>query len=102
MFSHGILCLVCGAAGMPDKCVATFLRTEPSVVGTKRKGLMQCLISGEAPAAPNKRCMVCGKASLHLTVNTETMTLQQLIDRVGAGFWHTACTARTARVCARV
>jgi hypothetical protein len=43
---------------------------------------MACIISGEPPSAPKPGCLVCGKAQLHLTVNTQTMTLQQLLDKV--------------------
>lgn len=43
---------------------------------------MACIISGEPPSAPKPGCLVCGKAQLHLTVNTHTMTLQQLLDKV--------------------
>jgi hypothetical protein len=43
---------------------------------------MAALISGEAPAAPKPGCLVCGKAQLQLTVNTHSMTLQQLLDKV--------------------
>lgn len=52
------------------------------MVGTRRTGRMACLISGEAPSAPKAGCLVCGKAQLHLTVNTHTMTLHLLLDKV--------------------
>jgi hypothetical protein len=44
-------------------------------------------VSGEAPAAPKPGCLMCGKAQRHLTVNTQAMTLQQLLDKVGLRFW---------------
>ncbi|WIA22762.1 hypothetical protein OEZ85_001163 [Tetradesmus obliquus] len=69
-------------AGMPEKCTTSFLRIEPSLVGSRRSGRVACLVHGEAPGAPNPSCMVCSKAAMHLTANTETMTLQQLVDKV--------------------
>eukprot|EP00879_Flechtneria_rotunda_P009733 GHRR01010182.1.p1 GENE.GHRR01010182.1~~GHRR01010182.1.p1 ORF type:complete len:405 (+),score=133.43 GHRR01010182.1:2062-3276(+) len=69
-------------AGCQQACVTSFLRTEPSVVGSKRTGRMLGLIYGEKPSPPKPECMVCGKAQLHVTVNTETTTLGQLIDKV--------------------
>ncbi len=70
-------------AGCPGECVTSFLRTEPSWVGSKRSGRVLGLIYGERPAPPAAGCMVCGRARLSLTVNTRVMTLGTLIDQVG-------------------
>jgi hypothetical protein len=72
------------SAGMPDKCTTSFLRIEPSLVGSRRTGRVLCLVHGEAPGEPNPGCMVCSKAAMHLTANTEVMTLQQLVDKASA------------------
>eukprot|EP00878_Enallax_costatus_P005261 GHUV01005528.1.p1 GENE.GHUV01005528.1~~GHUV01005528.1.p1 ORF type:complete len:689 (+),score=205.63 GHUV01005528.1:3622-5688(+) len=69
-------------AGLPQQCQNTFLREKPSFVGSVRKGRMSALLFGEAPSGPKSDCVVCGQAQLHLTVNTETMTLHQLVQKV--------------------
>jgi hypothetical protein len=81
-----LICTRCLAiqVGCAKACRNSYIRTEASWVGTRRTGRMACLISGEAPAAPRPGCLVCGRAQLHLTANTHTMTLQQLLDKVGA------------------
>lgn len=69
--------------GCPSACRNSFIRTGTSWVGTKRSGRSAALISGEAPPPPKEGCLVCGRAQLQLSVNTHTMTLQQLLDKVG-------------------
>jgi hypothetical protein len=83
-------------AGMPDKCMTSFLRVGPSLVGSKRSGRVMCLVNGEAPNPPNPGCMVCSKAPMHLTVNTEAMTLQQLVDKASAAAAAAAAPAALA------
>lgn len=70
-------------AGATKACRNSYIRTSASIVGSRKTGRMAALISGEAPAEPKPGCLVCGKAQLHLTVNTHSMTLQQLLDKVG-------------------
>lgn len=43
---------------------------------------MAALIKPEAPQRPRPSCLVCGKAQLHLAVDTRAMTLGQLLDKV--------------------
>eukprot|EP00775_Hariotina_reticulata_P001221 gene1221-1560_t len=69
-------------AGCSKQCITSFLRVVPGTIGNKRTGRMQALISGENPSSPNPSCMVCGKAQMHLTANTQTMTLQTLVYKV--------------------
>ena len=40
------------------------------------------MIQAMVPDAPRPGCMACGQAQLHLRVNTETMTLGELIAQV--------------------
>ncbi|KAF8066301.1 SAE2 [Scenedesmus sp. PABB004] len=89
-------------AGCGEQCSTSFLRTEAGWVGSKRTGRMRGLIYGERPSGPRAECMVCGKAQLRLAVNTRTMTLGGLVDKVlkqrlainvpnlqtEAGFWY--------------
>lgn len=69
-------------AGCRDASCNSFLRVRPGMVGSRRSGRVLGLITGEVPSAPKASCMVCGKAQLHLVVNTTATTLQQLVDKV--------------------
>ena len=54
---------------------AACLSASVQVSGSKR------LVSRMAAPEPNPACMVCGRAQAHLAVNTQAMTLQQLVTK---------------------
>ena len=39
------------------------------------------LVTTMKPEPPNPACMVCGRTQLQLHINTQTMTLGQLVDK---------------------
>ena len=57
------------------------------VSGSKR------LVSRMAAPEPNPACMVCGRAQAHLAVNTQAMTLQQLVTKASPAPLSTAKAA---------
>jgi hypothetical protein len=66
--------------GVPSTFQASFLLSHATacvqVSGSKR------LVSRMAAPEPNPACLVCGMAQAHLAVDTNRMTLQQLVDKV--------------------
>lgn len=53
--------------------------------GTRQVSGSKRLVSRMAAPEPNVACMVCGTAQAELAIDTNKMTLQQLVDRVRGG-----------------
>ncbi|GAB4815134.1 hypothetical protein N2152v2_002180 [Parachlorella kessleri] len=63
-------------AGCRDACKYTYLQPFPS---------SGRLLTAERAPPPRPGCMVCGKAQVHLAINTRTATLRLLVDKVVKG-----------------
>lgn len=59
--------------GNADACRASYLYE----VASNRRLIVVC-----APSPPRPSCAVCGKAQLHLRINTETTTLAAFVDGI--------------------
>jgi ubiquitin-like 1-activating enzyme E1 B len=67
--------------GMPGECAASFAY-ERVVWSGRRRAPTGTLINPLPPPPPRAGCIVCGRAQLHLTIDTRAATLAQLLDKV--------------------
>ena len=72
--------------GLPSECSTSFIYERVVWTG-RRRAPTGTLIGASACPAPRKGCMVCGKAQLHLQIDTAATTLAQLLDKASACAW---------------